>query len=298
MRGVGGETDGGSGSAHESLLFLFLLLLLLLLLLELWVRLFVIGVCSVASDGVGVDAGPGSLLVLGVLAAGVVGVVAVLAWCVVGVVVLSALWRWDRSLPYRAQIGLRWGAVGVGLLGGVEMAGFDAVVVVGVLVVAVVVVSVIVAAVVVVATDVLAAVTGARTKYGASVGSQEGSDGHGSVGSKKAFTMACVVRVRVIAAVFAVALVVKVNRCRTGWVVVVSAFFSCGFLVVRRAAFFRARTLSLHLSLSAAAFCSASQLSSATSIRMSPCCLLLKMTFRVSLTWRSSPLQFLPIRMM
>ena len=88
------------------------------------------------------------------------------------------------------------------------------------------------------------AVAGARVKYAASVGSQEGSDGHGSVGSKKAFTMACVVRVRVIAAVFAVTLVVKVNRCRTGWVVVVSAFFSCGFLVVRRAAFFRARTLS------------------------------------------------------
>ena len=173
------------------------------------------------------------------------------------------LWRQIRCLPYLTQIGLRRGAVVEGLLGGV--------VVVDAMDVAVVLVGVVVVEVVVDVAGALA-VLGARAKYGASVGSQEGSDGHGSAGSKNAFTMACVVRVRVIVAVFAVALVAKVNRCRTGWMVVVSAFFFCGFLVVRRAAFFRVRTLALHLSLSAAALCSASQLSSATSMRMSPFC--------------------------
>ena len=194
MREVGegvGNMHGGSGSARKSLLFLVLLLLLLLL--------------------------------SGLLVAGVVGV-GVGVWRVAGVVELVALWRRNRDLPYLAQIGFRRG----GLLGGVVVSGFVAVEVVGVVVVAVVVLVVLGAAVVVlVVVDVLVVVVavvvaavGARAKYAASVGSQEGSGGNGNVGSKKAFTMACVVRVREIAAAFADALVVKVNLCLVRWVVV------------------------------------------------------------------------------
>ena len=59
-------------------------------------------------------------------------------------------------------------------------------------------------------------------------------------------------------------------------VVVVTAFFLFWALlvVVSPTAFFKARTLVLHLSLSATAFCSAAQLSAVVSMRMSPCCLL------------------------
>ena len=212
-----------------------------------------------------------------------------------GVVVVLLCLRWrNRSLPKRAHIGLCFVEVRVGLS--------------GVLVLGVVVVVVDVAGVVVVVgaeaevVVVLALLSVARgrcvlAKKLARSGVQAGGCGGGGgryPGLKKALTLAWVTR-----GFFCLGCCGwKVKRWVCSWWVVVVAGCVLLVLVVARAFFLIFCTLFFHAVLSSAAACRSLQLVSLTSMRMSPFCSLSKITRRVSLICRGSPLLLFFMRIM
>ena len=92
--------------------------------------------------------------------------------------------------------------------------------------------------------------------------------------------------------------VLNVNLCVYTLCVVGNCGFSLHFLDGAFDFAFRVLTRARHWCLFAAALLSSSQLDSVTSIRRSPCCLLSKMTFSVSLICRVSPDEFVSILIM